>query len=69
MSHNHLLTCNCGSTALRIQEQDYTDFEAWEKYQCQQCGAQGTLTMYNDDTTDWYTGCLAQGWEAPYTPP
>ena len=62
---SHLLTCNCGSTALRLVDYADDDFEAWEKYQCQLCGHSGTLTMYQDDTTNWLTGCLSERRASP----
>lgn len=39
------LRCSeCGSYALEITSQSYTDAGAFEAYECEHCGAMGTLT-------------------------
>jgi hypothetical protein len=52
------LTCCCGSKALTIDEQDYSEHRAYEVYVCQHCDRQGSLTMYDDKRPNFKTGCL-----------
>lgn len=39
-----LLCSNCGSYALAITEQSYSDTSAFEAFKCEDCGATGNLT-------------------------
>lgn len=59
------LVCQCGSSALEITDQSYSETSALEVYECQSCGATGTLTM--DDSghqmTERLSGCLESDFE------
>lgn len=54
------LVCQCGSPALRITSQSYTEDSAFEAYKCESCGATGSLS-YDELTGERLTGCLESG--------
>ena len=50
---------NCGSGALSITDQTYTEETAFEAYKCDNCGARGSL-RFNDSMPggEDLSGCL-----------
>lgn len=46
-----LLCSNCGSYALEIEAQSYSDERAFEQFRCEDCGATGSLTHDSLGTT------------------
>lgn len=51
------LRCQCGSGALVIERQSYSDDSAFEQYRCETCKQTGTLTMVAHGSSQ-KTGCL-----------
>lgn len=54
------LVCQCGSHALAIVDQSYGEDSALEVYECEDCGATGTLTMQDRGgrIDERLSGCL-----------
>jgi len=53
---------NCGSAALEITSQNYSEKCAFEAYECENCGGTGSLT-FNEQSPGGasLTGCLEGG--------
>lgn len=59
------LVCDsCGSYDLAITYQNYTETTAFERYECENCGATGTLRHSETNTRGaTLSGSLTDDWE------
>ncbi|WP_435346048.1 hypothetical protein [Haloarchaeobius sp. HRN-SO-5] len=53
-----LRCAQCGSYALSITSQSYTDTRAFESYECDDCGATGSLTHHDNPARTSLSGSL-----------